>query len=84
MVRKRIVWITLQHRLIVLHAYVTGVMKAFDDTREGNLDYRKFCELVMGSTKTTSSSLAMGAQAVNGLHNYSSAVDAHSTMHYLE
>lgn len=28
-------------------------MKAFDDTHEGSLDYRKFCELVMGSTKAT-------------------------------
>ena len=36
------------------------IMKEFDDTGSGDLDYRKFCELVMGSKKTSASSLAIG------------------------
>ena len=36
------------------------IMKEFDDTGSGELDYRKFCELVMGSKKTSASSLAIG------------------------
>ena len=40
--------------------YVAGVMKAFDDTGDGAIDFRKFCELVMGSTKATANSLGIG------------------------
>ena len=36
------------------------IMKEFDDTGSGEQDYRKFCELVMGSKKTSASSLAIG------------------------
>ena len=39
---------------------MAGVMKAFDDTGDGEIDFRKFCELVMGSTKTTPNSLGIG------------------------
>ena len=76
MVHNKMFALLRENPLIVHIMLMTGVMKAFDDTCEGNLDYRKFCELVMGSTRTTSSSLAMGAQAVSGLKNYSSTVDA--------
>ena len=42
---------------------MTGVMKAFDDTGNGEIDFRKFCELVMGSSRTTASSLGIGQLA---------------------
>lgn len=35
-------------------------MKAIDDTSSGEIDFRKFCELVMGSTRTTANSLGIG------------------------
>lgn len=59
-------------------ALLSGVMKAFDDTGDGEIDYRKFCELVMGSTKTTASSLAMGQIAGRG--NFVSADGGNSDM----
>ena len=37
-----------------------GIMKAFDDTGDGDINFRKFTFLVMGSTQQSSSSLAIG------------------------
>jgi len=42
---------------------MADVMKAFDDTGDGEIDFRKFCELVMGSSRTTANSLGIGQLA---------------------
>jgi hypothetical protein len=61
---------------------MTGVMKAFDDTGDGEIDFRKFCELVMGSTRTTASSLGIGQLAGTSANdlNYCSLWFQYTTM----
>ena len=53
-------------------------MRAFDDTGDGEIDYRKFCELVMGSTQRSASSLAIGQ--IPGRSNFVSADSGNSDM----
>jgi Ca2+-binding EF-hand superfamily protein len=55
-----------------------GIMRAFDDTGDGEIDYRKFCELVMGSTQRSASSLAIGQ--IPGRSNFVSADTGNSDM----
>jgi hypothetical protein len=39
---------------------LASILKSFDDTGDGKIDYRKFCEYVMGSTQRTQTSLTIG------------------------
>ena len=37
-----------------------SILKSFDDTGNGKIDFRKFCENVLGSTQRTETSLTLG------------------------
>lgn len=57
-----------------------SILKSYDDTGDGKIDYRKFCEYVMGSTQRTETSLTIGQ--IPGRSNHVSADSGESTTYH--